>query len=70
MLVRAGTAPAIIARLHTELSSIMTQPELRERRAAAGVEPMINTPEEFASYIAAETARYAKVIAASGARID
>ena len=70
VLVRQGTAPAIIARLHTELSSIMTQPELRERLAAAGVEPMINTPEEFARYIASETARYAKVIAASGARID
>jgi len=48
----------------------MTQPELRERLAAAGVEPMLNTPEEFAKYIAAETARYAKVIAFSGARID
>ncbi len=70
VLVRAGTAPAIITRLHTELSSIMTQPELRERLAAAGVEPMINTPEEFARYIASETARYAKVIASSGARID
>ena len=70
VLVRAGTAPTIIARLHTELSAIMTQPELRERLAAAGVEPMINTPEEFARYIASETARYAKVIASSGARIE
>ena len=70
VLVRAGAAPTIITRLHTELSSIMTQPELRERLAAAGVEPMINTPEEFAKYIASETARYAKVIASSGARID
>ncbi len=70
VLVRAGAAPAIITRLHTELSAIMMQPELRERLAAAGVEPMINTPEEFARYIASETARYAKVIAASGARID
>ena len=32
--------------------------------------PMINTPDEFARYIASETARYAKVIAFSGARID
>ena len=70
VLVRAGTAQSIITRLHTELSAIMTLPELRERLAAAGVEPMINTPDEFASYIASETARYARVIASSGARID
>ncbi len=70
ILTRAGAAPAIITRLHTELSAIMTQPELRERLAAAGVEPMINTPDEFARYIASETARYAKVIVFSGARID
>ena len=70
VLVRAGTAQSIITRLHAELSSIMTLPELRERLAAAGVEPMINTPDEFASYIASETARYARVIASSGARID
>ncbi len=70
ILVRAGTPQAIITRLHTELSAIMTQSELRDRLAAAGVEPMLNAPAEFASYIASETARYAKVIASSGARID
>ncbi len=70
VLARAGTAPTIITRLHTELAAIMNQTELRERLAAAGVEPMINTPDEFARYIASETARYAKVIAFSGARID
>ena len=48
----------------------MTQSELRDKLAAAGVEPMLNTPDEFAKYIASETARYARVIAASGARID
>lgn len=70
VLARAGTAQTIITRLHTELSAIMTQAELRERLAAAGVEPMHNTPEEFSKYIASETARYAKVIASSGARVE
>ena len=70
VLVRAGTAQAVIARLHAELSAIMTQSELRDRLAAAGVEPMLNTPDEFARYIASETARYAKVIASSGAKVD
>ena len=70
VLTRAGTPQGVITRLHMELSAIMNQPELRERLAGAGVEPMINTPDEFARYIASETARYAKVITTSGARID
>ena len=70
VLVRAGTAQSIITRLHAELASTMALPELRETLAAAGVEPMLNTPDEFAKYIAAETRRYARIIASSGARID
>ena len=70
LLSRAGTAPAIITRLHHELSAIMTRPELRERLAAAGVEPMLNSPEEFARYINSETARYAKIIALAGIKLE
>ena len=70
ILVRAGTPQTVITRLHGELSTVMTQPELRDKLAAAGVEPMLNSPAEFAAYISSETARYAKVIASSGARID
>jgi tripartite-type tricarboxylate transporter receptor subunit TctC len=70
ILTRAGTAPAIIAHLHTELVAIMSRSDLRERLAAAGVETMSNTPDEFARFIAAETARYAQVITVAGAKID
>ncbi len=45
-------------------------PEVSERLASAGVDPMITTPEEFAAYIESETARYAKFVKASGARVD
>ncbi len=70
VLTRAGTIPAIVSRLHSELAAIMNQNDLRDRFAAAGVEATSNTPEAFAQFIASETARYAQVIAASGARID
>ena len=48
----------------------MQLPEVRERLSTAGVEPVTNTPAEFAAYIASETARYAKVVKESGARLD
>ncbi|MEA3153966.1 MAG: hypothetical protein QOK44_1555 [Betaproteobacteria bacterium] len=70
LIVPAGTPKEIIARLHAEVAAVMNLSEVRERLLGAGVEPLVNTPAEFAAYIDAETARYAKVVRESGARID
>jgi tripartite-type tricarboxylate transporter receptor subunit TctC len=70
VLVPAGTPRDIVLRLHVELSTVMKLAEVGERLAGAGVEPMLTTPEEFAAYIESETARYAKVVRVSGARLD
>ena len=70
LVVPAGTPKDIITRLHTEVVAVMSLPEIRERLLSFGVEPLVNTPAEFAAYIDAETARYAKVVRESGARVD
>jgi tripartite-type tricarboxylate transporter receptor subunit TctC len=70
VLAPAGTPREIIARLHAEIGTVMKLPGVSERLASAGVEPMLTTPEEFAAYIESETARYAKVVRSSGARVD
>jgi tripartite-type tricarboxylate transporter receptor subunit TctC len=70
VLVPTGTPREIIVRLHAELTGIMKLPAVGEKLAGAGVEPMLTSPEEFAAYIASETARYANVVNATGARID
>jgi tripartite-type tricarboxylate transporter receptor subunit TctC len=48
----------------------MNQADVRERLSTAGVETLISTPAEFTVFMAAETARYAKVVKTSGARVD
>ena len=70
VLAPAGTLRDIIARLHSGIGAVMKLPEVGERLARAGVEPMFITPEEFAAFIESETARYAKVVKSSGARVD
>jgi tripartite-type tricarboxylate transporter receptor subunit TctC len=70
LLVPAGTPKEIIARLHSEVVAVMNMNDVKERLLGAGVEPLVNTPAEFAAYIDTETARYAKVVRESGARID
>jgi tripartite-type tricarboxylate transporter receptor subunit TctC len=70
ILLPAGAPREIITRLHAEIGAVMKQPEVIERLAGAGVEPAMMTPEEFAAYIESETARYAKVVKASGGKLD
>ncbi len=70
ILLPAGVPRDIITRLHAEIGVVMKQPEVIERLAGAGVEAAMTSPEEFAAYIESETARYAKVVKSSGARVD
>ena len=46
------------------------EPEMRQRMADLGAEPVGDTPAEFGQFIAAEIAKWAKVIKASGIEIE
>lgn len=62
VVVPTGTPKEIVDALHREISKIVAAPDVKERFAALGVEPVSNTPEEFGAYIKAEIARWGKVI--------
>ena len=66
----AGTPREIVARLHTEVAQIVRLPDITERLSAQGVEPVANTPEQFAEFIKAEITRWSRVVKASRAKID
>ena len=70
LLAPAGTPKDIVAKLSVEAARIMRTPETAERLYAFGAEPIDNTPEQFAAYISAEVARWAKVVKAAGLRAD
>ncbi len=61
IMAPAGLAADIVTRLHQELARIVRLPEVRERLAAEGVEPVGNTPAEFAAYLKTEMAKYALI---------
>ena len=58
----AKMPPAIVARLNEEINKAIATPELRERLAAEALEPMPMTSSEFATFIAAEVARWTKLV--------
>lgn len=66
MLAPTGTPREIINRLNAEFTKATTAPDMQPRFATAGVEPLTSTPEEFASFIRSEAARFAKVIKEAG----
>ena len=70
VLAPAGTPQAVIDRLSRESMKILQSDEIKKRFAEVGAEPIGGTPQQFAAFMAAETVKWAKVIKASGARVD
>jgi tripartite-type tricarboxylate transporter receptor subunit TctC len=68
VLAPAGTPPAIIARLHAELTAALRAPDLKDKLLSQGLEPASYTPEEFSALIVSELAKWAKVVAAAGVK--
>jgi tripartite-type tricarboxylate transporter receptor subunit TctC len=62
----AGTPPALIKRLRDDFAAALQSPENRTRLHGIGVEPVGNTPSEFAEQIRAESAHWARVIKTAG----
>jgi tripartite-type tricarboxylate transporter receptor subunit TctC len=66
----AGASREIVDQLHAEFTRALGSAEVRDRMLNLGAEPVGSKPEEFAAYIRSESAKYARVIKASGARAD
>ena len=65
VLVPTGTPPDITALLHQEIVKIIAQPDMKERLATLGLEPVGNSPEEFTAQMQTEMEKWAKVIQAA-----
>ncbi|MDX3907089.1 MAG: tripartite tricarboxylate transporter substrate binding protein [Pigmentiphaga sp.] len=64
-----GTPEAAIGTLHAALAKILADPDVkRQIMTAVGGETVANTPEAFAALIAADTAKWGKVIARAGVK--
>ena len=70
LLAPAGTPAPVVSRLAAETAAVMRQPDIREKLAAAALEPWVNTPEEFLTFIRTETAKWGRVIRDSGAKLE
>ena len=65
-----GTPREAIDKMNAAVNKALADPKMRERLAQLGGAPIPGTPEDFGKVIAAETEKWAKVVASSGATVD
>ncbi len=66
MVVPAGTPAAAIDAIQQEVAKAMQDPAIKAKLVAQGTDPVGSTPSAFAAFMRSESARWAKVIEASG----
>jgi len=67
----AGVPGPVMARLREATNTLLADPAMAERiRRVGGLEPYVSTPDEFATLLRAEYARYGEIVKMVGAKID
>ena len=62
MMAPAAVAPEIAGRLQRELTATMRSPDVRDKLAGEGAEPMASTSEYFGTFIKSEITQWVKVV--------
>ncbi len=70
LFVPAGTPPEVIAKLNEAAVKAVADPEVQATLQSFGAAVVGSTPDELAAHVQAELAKWAPVVAASGAQID
>jgi len=70
VLAPAGTPPAIIRQLNTEITKVLQSPDIRDRFTKAGLEAVSSTPEQLTALIKAQMSSMGKVIKEAGIRAN
>ena len=70
LMSAAGTPRDVVSKTNAELARLMKMPALADRFAAAGLEPLTSTPEEFAAIIKSEIPKWQAVVKAAGLKAD
>jgi tripartite-type tricarboxylate transporter receptor subunit TctC len=70
LLAPVGTPADVVAKLNAAIAKALADPDVKTKLAEQGAEPHPEKPEQFAAFIASETAKWGKVVKESGASVD
>jgi len=69
-LAPAKTPQLVIDKLYREIKKALSLPDVKEKLAAVGAEPVGNTPQEFAAVIRADVAKWKRIVQETGAKAE
>jgi hypothetical protein len=70
LVAPAGTPRTVIQLLHKEIVATLKEPAIAERMARAGLEPVGDSPAEFAQYLKDEAAKWGKLVKSAGIKAE
>jgi tripartite-type tricarboxylate transporter receptor subunit TctC len=70
LVAPAGIPPALVERLSGSVIRIVKEPAMSKYLSEQGADPLPMAPPEYGAYLKAEVAKWAKVVKASGAKVD
>jgi tripartite-type tricarboxylate transporter receptor subunit TctC len=70
ILAPAKTPRPIVDRLQKEIAAVLADPDVRARYEVLGIEPVGNTPDQFAAQIRADLARWEQVVKQAGIKVE
>ena len=70
VLAPAGTPPAILERLSTEIGRALATPDVRSRLLATGADPVVSSPAAFSAFFKAEISKWTRIVKAAGVKAD
>jgi len=60
----------LVNKVNTDIAAVLASSDVKERLATSGADPAPSTPEDLGRLVREEVAKWAKVVAESGARVD
>ena len=70
VLAPAGTAQAVVVRVRDAAAKALASPDVHERFASQGAEPVGSTPDAFAKFMRADIAKIGKLIRTAGIKAE
>jgi tripartite-type tricarboxylate transporter receptor subunit TctC len=70
LLAPAGTPKPIIEMLNASNRKVLARDDIKQKLESQGVDPIVNTPAEFSTYMKSETEKWGKVVKATGAKAE
>ena len=70
LMAPAGTPRDAIALLNREIERVLKEPDIRERFTTLGVAPTGGTPETFGAFLKSEVAKFTKLVADTGLKVE